>query len=77
FGASDNVMPPKVVDALGLTLTKTIGRCHSMERQVPLVGQIKDAQAVLASFPDKRLKTDYPCSRYPSILWHAVEQEIL
>ncbi|KAH9293046.1 hypothetical protein KI387_041753 [Taxus chinensis] len=49
-------MPAKVADALGLTLTKTIGRCYSMERQVPLVGQIKDAQAVLASFPDKRLK---------------------
>ncbi|KAH9310558.1 hypothetical protein KI387_025593, partial [Taxus chinensis] len=49
-------MPAKVADALGITLTKTIGRCYSMERQVPLVGKIKDAQEVLASFPDKRLK---------------------
>ncbi|KAH9311513.1 hypothetical protein KI387_026548, partial [Taxus chinensis] len=54
--ASDNVMPTKVVDALGLTLTKTIKRCYSMERQVPLNRQIKDAQAVLAAFPKKRLK---------------------
>ncbi|KAH9315761.1 hypothetical protein KI387_024388, partial [Taxus chinensis] len=55
-GASDNVVPAKVADALGLTLTKTIKRCYSMERQVPLIKQIKDAQVVLATFLDKRLK---------------------
>lgn len=44
FGASDNVMPSTVAEALGLTLTKTFGKCYSMDsKQVPLLGQIKDA----------------------------------
>ena len=56
-GASDNVMPEKVAHALGLTCTRTFGSCYSMEtKQVPLIGQIKDAQMVLAQFPQKRVK---------------------
>lgn len=51
-GASNNVMPSKVANSLGLTLTKTFGRCFSMDnKQVPLIGQIKDAQFAFASFP--------------------------
>lgn len=57
FGASDNVMPAKVADAFGLTLTKSFGNCYSMEnKQVPLKGQIKDAQFSSTSFPDKKIK---------------------
>lgn len=42
-GASDNVMPYIVAKALGLTLTKSNGRCYAMDaKQVILVGQIKD-----------------------------------
>ena len=56
-GASDNVMPTSVAKALGLPLTKAFGRCYSMDaKQVPLVGQIKDAQVALAAYPSKRLK---------------------
>ena len=49
-------MPAKVANALGLTLTKSFGNCYSMEnKQVPLKGQIKDAQVALASHPKKKL----------------------
>lgn len=38
-GASDNVMPTEVANALSLTLTKIFGRCFSMDnKQVPLIG---------------------------------------
>lgn len=69
-GASDNVMPSKVVNALGLTLTKTFGRYFSMDnKQVPLIGQIKDAQFSFAAFPEKKIKmtilvADVPTSYY-------------
>ena len=40
--------------ALGLPLTKTFGRCYSMDaKQVPLLGQLKKA------------KTHYSSGRYP------------
>lgn len=56
-GASVNIMPSVVAEALGLSLTKTFGMCYSMDsKQIPLLGQIKDAQVVLASHPDKRFK---------------------
>lgn len=46
-----------VAKALDLPLTKTFGKCYSMDsKQVPLVGQIKDAQVSLAAFPKKRIK---------------------
>lgn len=55
--APDNVMPLKVANALDLTLTKTFGHCYSMEnKQVPLIGQIKDAQFSFASFHNKKIK---------------------
>jgi hypothetical protein len=55
-GASDNVMPYPVAKALGLTLTKAHGKCYSMDaKQVPLLGQIKDAQVALALHPEKKL----------------------
>ena len=51
-GASDNVMPFSVAKALGLNLNKVHGRCYSMDaKQVPFLGQIKDAQVDLASHP--------------------------
>ena len=56
-GASDNVMPAKVATALGLEMTKTFSRCFSMEnKQVPLIGQIKDAQYAFAVYPEKKIK---------------------
>ncbi|KAH9308697.1 hypothetical protein KI387_036608, partial [Taxus chinensis] len=54
-GASDNMMPEKVAHALGLTLTKSYRRCYFMKtKQVPLIGQIKDAQFAFVTFPEKR-----------------------
>lgn len=45
LGASNNIMPSTVAKALGLTLTKTFGKCFSMDsKQIPLLGQTKDAQ---------------------------------
>ncbi|KAH9313222.1 hypothetical protein KI387_028257, partial [Taxus chinensis] len=56
FGASDNVIPGKVANALGLTLTPVNDTCYSMEsKQVPLVGRIKDARVALADYPDKKI----------------------
>ena len=56
-GVSDNVMCASVEKALGLPLTKTFGRCYSMDaKQVPLLGQIKDAQVSLVAYPSKRFK---------------------
>ncbi|KAH9324055.1 hypothetical protein KI387_004233, partial [Taxus chinensis] len=50
-------MPAKVAHALGITLTKSYGWCYSMEtKQVPLIGQIKDAQFAFVAFPEKRVK---------------------
>lgn len=74
-GASDNIMPSIVAKALGLSLTKTFGKYYSMDsKQIPLLGQIKDAQVVLASHPDKRIKltiliVDIPAS-YGMLLSH-------
>lgn len=50
-------MPVKVANALGLTLTKTFGKFFSMEnKQVPLIGQIKDSQFAFDAYPNKRIK---------------------
>ncbi|XP_059078027.1 uncharacterized protein LOC131876606 [Cryptomeria japonica] len=50
-------MPSAVAKALGLSLMKTFGRCYSMDsKQIPLLGQIKDAQVVLADHPNKGIK---------------------
>ncbi|KAH9321760.1 hypothetical protein KI387_016399, partial [Taxus chinensis] len=55
FGASDNVMPLKVVKALKLTMIPPSGSYYSLEsREVPLVGKVKDAQVALTRFPDKK-----------------------
>jgi hypothetical protein len=55
--ASDNVMSSSIAKALGILLTKTFSHCYSMDaKQVPLFGQIKDAQVSLAAYPFKRLK---------------------
>ncbi|GLJ13010.1 hypothetical protein SUGI_0203320 [Cryptomeria japonica] len=57
LGVSDNIMPSSVSRSLGLTLTKTFGRCYLMDgKQVPLIGQVKDVQVVLAACPDKRVR---------------------
>lgn len=73
--ALDNIMPSAVAKALGLSLTKTFGRCYSMDsKQIPLLGQIKDSQVVLVAHPDKRIKltiliADIPAS-YGMLLSH-------
>ncbi|KAH9299256.1 hypothetical protein KI387_030938, partial [Taxus chinensis] len=55
--ASDNVMPGKVANALGLNLTRAFGHQYSMEtKEVPLVGRIKDAQVAFTTYPNKRVK---------------------
>lgn len=65
--AFDNVMPASVAKALRLPLTKTFGRCYSMDaKQVPLLGQIKDAQVALATYPSKRLKLTILVANIPA-----------
>ncbi len=50
-------MPKVVAQALGLDCNPTLGSCYSMDgKQVPLIGQVKDAQAILYAFPEKRVK---------------------
>ena len=50
-------MPRTTAKALDLPLIKTFGKCYLMDsKQVPLVGQIKDAQVYLPTFPKKRIK---------------------
>lgn len=40
-----------------ITITKSYGWCYSMEtKQVPLIGQIKDAHFLFVAFPKKRVK---------------------
>lgn len=55
-GASNNVITYPIAKSLGLTITKVHGRCYSMDtKQVPFLGQIKDAQVALAIHPKKKL----------------------
>ena len=50
-------MPKVVAQALGLDCNRTLGSCYSMDgKQVSLVGQIKDVQAILYACPEKRVK---------------------
>ena len=57
FGASNNHMPSKVAHALGPSLNKPSRKVYSMKvQQVPLVGQLKDAQVALVAHPEKKLK---------------------
>ena len=66
-GASDNVMPSKVAHALGLSLNKPSGKVYSMEaKQVPLVGQLKDAQVALVVHPEKKLKLNILVADIPT-----------
>ena len=56
-GSSDNIMPTVLAKAFDLPLTNTFGKCYSMDsKQVPLIGQIKDAQVSLVTYPQKRIK---------------------
>lgn len=46
-----------IAKALNLELTKTFGCFYSIDgKQVPLVGQVNDMQAILYVYPEKRLK---------------------
>lgn len=57
LGASKNIKSISVAKSLGITLTKTFGRCYSMDaKQVPQMGRVKETQGFLASFPDKRVE---------------------
>ena len=50
-------MPSSIAKSLGLTLTTNYGKCYAMDgKKIPLIGQVKDAQVVLAPCLDKRLK---------------------
>lgn len=74
-------MPSAVAKVLGLSLTKTFSRCYSMDsKQIPLLGQIKDPQVVIASHTDKRIKltiliVDIPTS-YDMLLSHTFYREL-
>ena len=50
-------MPKVVAQALGLDCNPTLGSFYSMDgKQVPLVRQIKDTQAILYACPEKRVR---------------------
>lgn len=54
---SNNIFPSLVAKSLGLNLTNNFGKFYSMDgKKVPLIGQVKDAKAVLVAYHDKRLK---------------------
>ena len=66
-GASDNVMPSKVANALGVSLNKPSRKLYSTEvKQVPLVSQLKDAQVALAAHPEKNLKLNILVADIPT-----------
>lgn len=56
-GALDNVIPSKVGQCLRIKFNQIFGNCYSMEnKQVPLVGKVKDAQFAFVYFPKKWIK---------------------
>ena len=60
-------MPTSVANALCLPLTKTFGRCYSMDaEQVPLLRQIKNAQVALVAYPSKILKLTILVAEIPA-----------
>lgn len=60
-------MSAAIAKALDLPLTKTFGKCYSMDsKKVTLVGQIKDAQVSLAAFPKKRIKLTILVANIPT-----------
>lgn len=55
-GASNTVMPAKIMKSLGIKVDTPHGRCQAMDsREVPVIGTIKAFPYKLAAFPDKQL----------------------
>lgn len=55
-GASNNIMPLKVMEALGLGVDTRQGRCRAMDtKEIPVVGTINALPFRLAAYPDEEL----------------------
>lgn len=60
YRAFENVMLDQIAKALGLSYTSLQGKCYSMDGSlVPIIGQIKDSQVALATFPKKEVEINY------------------
>jgi hypothetical protein len=59
FGASHNLMPKRVMDELGLDITKSYHNLYSFDsKKVQCLGVIKDLVVTLAQFPMKIMVMD-------------------
>lgn len=58
-GAVPNVMPYGVMKELGLLVTTVYGKCYAMDnREVPVIGTMKDVEVKIAAFPKATYKMD-------------------
>lgn len=58
-GAAANVMPYGVMKELGLSVTTVYGKCYAMDnREVPIIGTMKDVEVKIAAFPEATYKMD-------------------
>lgn len=56
LGASNTIMPFKVMEALGLKVDTKQGRCRGMDaREVPVLGTINALPFKLAAYPEVEL----------------------
>lgn len=59
-GASNNIMPLKVMEALGLGVDTRQGRCRAMDaKEIPIVGTINALPFRLAAYPDEELTMSF------------------
>ena len=80
LGASNTIMPFKVMEALGLKVDTKKGRCRGMDaREVPVIGTINAFSFKLAAYPELTMSVlvvDTP-PHYGMLLsrkWNAVMQ---
>ena len=56
LGASNNIMPLKVMQALGLGVDTRQGKCRAMDaREVPVIGTINALPFRLVAHPDEEI----------------------
>lgn len=54
--ASNNIMPIKIMEEMGLKVDSTYGKCYTMDsREVLIIGVINKVPYKLATFPEKVL----------------------
>lgn len=58
-GAAANIMPYGVMKELGLSVTTIYGKCYAMDnREVPMIGTMRDVKVKIAAFPEATYKMD-------------------